>query len=101
MIEKDKLYKYYIIENHSREETMQYFNVSLNILKKLLSKYGIKKDHKLAAQNNKNKYHMLGKKKYIENGHIKFSYDIDETIPISYADLYHDYNEGVIIWNHL
>lgn len=93
MIEKDKLYTYYIIENHSREETMQYFNVSLNILKKLLSQYGIKKDHKLAAQNNKNKYHMLGKKKYIENGHIKFSYNTDETIPVSYDDLYHDYIE--------
>ena len=93
MIDKQTLYNYYIIENHSREETLNYFNISLNRLKQLLNLYAIKKDHKLAAKNNHNKQHMLGKKKYIIDGQIKFDYNKVHSYSIKKEILFHDYIE--------
>lgn len=43
IITKDKLYNYYIVENHSWHETLKYFGISQGVLCKLLKEYQIKK----------------------------------------------------------
>lgn len=43
-MDKDKLYQMYIIENRRRKEIAKIFGVSESYIKKLLSKYNIKKD---------------------------------------------------------
>jgi len=42
-INKDELYKYYIIENHSNDETAAHFNVHARTLRRRLREYGIYK----------------------------------------------------------
>ena len=49
LINRDELYKYYIEENHSREETLKHFDVSIGILKSNLSRYNIRKDGKTSG----------------------------------------------------
>jgi transposase len=44
ILDKDELYNYYIVEGHSRAETLEHFDVTLGILKSNLSRYGIRKD---------------------------------------------------------
>lgn len=50
-VTKDEIYKYYIEENHTREECLEHFNVSLNVFKRWLTTYGIKKDMQARQQN--------------------------------------------------
>lgn len=49
LINRDELYEYYIEENHSREETLKHFGVSIGILKSNLSRYNIRKDGKTSG----------------------------------------------------
>ena len=42
-MEKAELYKYFIEENHSREDTAKHFGVTDGAIKAALRKYGIKK----------------------------------------------------------
>lgn len=44
LLDKDELYNYYIVENRSRAETLEHFDVTIGILKSNLSRYGIRKD---------------------------------------------------------
>jgi len=50
-INKDLLYKYYIKENKTREETARIFNITSNQAKYLIKKYGIIKDRNLFSKN--------------------------------------------------
>ena len=50
-VDRDEIYKYYIEENHTREECLEHFNVSLSVFKRWLTTYGIKKDMKARQQN--------------------------------------------------
>lgn len=43
-ISKEDLYNYYIIENHSWEESPSYFNITSSMFDKLCNYYGVKKD---------------------------------------------------------
>ena len=54
-ISKKDLYKFYIIENHSFNETFEYFNINRSDLRILISFYNIKKDPKQAKKNSKYK----------------------------------------------
>ena len=49
-ISKEDLFNYYIVENHSYIETMEYFNINIRAdLRNLLKYYSIAKDKKLSA----------------------------------------------------
>ena len=68
LLDRDALYQYYIVEGHSREETAQYFDVSVGTLKNSLSAYSIYKDSN--KQNVLEKYNDIKEsviKAYIEN----------------------------------
>lgn len=43
-VSKEEVYKYYIEENHTRDECLEHFNVSLNVFKRWLTEFCIKKD---------------------------------------------------------
>ena len=49
-IEYKDLYNYYINQNHSRIETAEHFGLSVNTLRHVLERYGIKKDRKLVQE---------------------------------------------------
>lgn len=49
LLDRGALYKYYIEENHSRDETLRHFDISLGILKANLSRYNIRKDGKVSG----------------------------------------------------
>lgn len=44
LLDRDELYNYYIVKDHSRAETLKHFDVTIGILKSNLSRYGIRKD---------------------------------------------------------
>ena len=50
-IDNEKIYQYYIVENHSRQESASIFGISESKLKKICSDNGWKKDRKLHNQN--------------------------------------------------
>ena len=50
-IDNEKIYQYYIVENHSRKESASIFCISESKLKKICSDNGWKKDRKLHNQN--------------------------------------------------
>lgn len=50
-IDKDELYNYYIIQNHTLEETYKYFNISSGSLSWLLRQNNINKDPNLKQEN--------------------------------------------------
>ena len=52
-INKEELYKKYIVENMSRKEVAKYFNISENRLRTYLNNYNIKKDKTLSSINMK------------------------------------------------
>lgn len=45
-ISYDSLYEYYIVENHSCNDTQKHFNITYSQLNKLLHEYNIVKDHR-------------------------------------------------------
>ena len=58
MIDKDKLYQYYIVENHSTEETADYFHVHERTIRRKLNEFDIRKPGDLqvkCSQNNQRK----------------------------------------------
>lgn len=52
-ITKEEIINYYIVENHSRKETADYFNIKENSLRLLLKKYQIVKDKQKIVENSK------------------------------------------------
>jgi hypothetical protein len=46
-IDKDELYDYYIIQNHTRKQTAEHFNVSEVVIKCRCKDYNIIKDRNL------------------------------------------------------
>ena len=49
-VNKEELYQYYIIENHSNEETAEYFNIHERTLRRRLREYNIQKTVKLQVE---------------------------------------------------
>lgn len=49
-LNKEKLYQYYIVENHSLEDTAKYFNVDFQIVKRNNHDYGFIKDKKAVRE---------------------------------------------------
>ena len=54
MIDKDKLYQYYIVENHSTEETADYFHVHERTIRRRLNKFNIHKSSDLQVKCSQN-----------------------------------------------
>lgn len=72
-MEKDELYKYFIEENHSREDTAKHFGVTDGAIKAALRKYGIKKSK---SNSLKSRYEIKVTKDevykyYIEENHTR------------------------------
>ena len=72
-MEKDELYKYFIEENHSREDTAKHFGVTDGTIKAALRKYEIKKSK---SDSLKSRYEIkVGRdeiyKYYIEENHTR------------------------------
>lgn len=53
-VDKDELYNFYIVENHSTEETAKFFNVDERTIRNRLREFGIKKSIDLQVQCSKN-----------------------------------------------
>ena len=66
ILDKDLLYEYYVIGNHSEENTAKYFNCSITVLEKNLKKHQISK-HGIRAKQ-KVKYPS---KEYLEDLYLK------------------------------
>jgi len=47
---KEEIYKIYILENYSSDETCQYFKLSRSTFFKIIKYYNIKKDKKLILE---------------------------------------------------
>lgn len=56
-IERDELYDYYVIQNHTHEETRSKYGISKSVLIRILKDYGIKKPQ-LLCETNKSKTFM-------------------------------------------
>ena len=72
-VDRDEIYKYYIEENHTREECLEHFNVSLATFKRWLSVFKIKKEKKCKTKlkPKKEKVKKLKTKKTVKPKDIK------------------------------
>lgn len=68
-ISRETLYQYYIVEDHSYQETPAHFNLTFSTFDKLCREYGIKKDRKKTIQKSlATKYENAGDKEtYYKN----------------------------------
>lgn len=77
-VTKDEIYKYYIEENHTREECLRHFNTSLATFKRWLSVFKIKKEKKCKTKPKKEKVKKLKTKKTVKPKDIKLETIIKE-----------------------
>lgn len=53
LIPKDKAYEYFIVQNHTLDESAEFFNITVSQFRKILKKYGIKKVQEIIVDKEK------------------------------------------------
>jgi len=96
---RDELYEYFIVENHTRKDTAQYFGITEGKLRTLLSKLGIVKPKELSSKNNTSSS-ISGKVKYTNGLVTKYFIEGEQEEGFTKAtnfttkeSLYHDFIE--------